>query len=97
MDLSNLSKDDKRTLFTQMLQEGECVVTFIKVDKSVRVMPCTLAPSLIPVETNFITTIAEAAEPKKERKVSPEVIRVFCTDIGAWRSFKIDSVTDITK
>lgn len=96
MDLTALSKDDKRTLFIQMLQEGEVTVTFTKVNGETRAMPCTLAPSLIPVETTFVPTISEATE-KKERKVSTEVIRVFCTDKQEWRSFRIDSVTNITK
>ena len=76
----------------RMLTAGQCTVTFTKVDKSIRVMPCTLNPNLIPLAP---ITESTTEEPKKERKENINVIPVFCTDIGAWRSFRVDSVISI--
>ena len=79
--------DEKRDYITAKLLEGEVTVEFTKIDGTLRIMPCTLSPTIVPP--------APIVENKKERKVSTEVIRVFCTDKKEWRSFRIDSVISI--
>lgn len=77
-----------RTSLLEQLHAGPCVVTFTKVNGEKRVMPCTLQASLLP--------IAPSKEVVTERKENLDTIRVFCTDKQEWRSFRVDSVIDIT-
>lgn len=79
-----------RTSLLEQLHAGPCVVTFTKVNGEKRVMPCTLQASLLPVAP----TIKEVV--KEGRKENLDTIRVFCTDKQEWRSFRVDSVIDIT-
>ena len=96
MNFTTSTTDEKREYLTALLHEGEVKVTFTKVNGEVRVMPCSLKESLLPVlhETNTENPI-DILTPKKERKENPEIIRVFCTDKQAWRSFRIDSVLGV--
>ena len=65
----------------------ELVVEFTKVDGSVRTMPCTLHPDLLPP--------AVVTEGKKKKEPKPEVMSVFCTDKQEWRSFRVDNVISV--
>lgn len=74
----------------EFLKENIGLVTFNKTDGTVRIMRCTLNSELIdqyatPYErkTNRVATINE------------DVLRVFDLDKLAWRSFRLDSVTDV--
>lgn len=80
----------KREELITLLQDGVHIVTFTKVDGTIRSMPCTLTSNLLPP-----SLMRENTE-KKERKVNTDVLRVFVTDIQEWRSFRIDSVISIT-
>ena len=73
-----------------MLREGVCEVTFTKVNGDLRTMPCTLNPELLPPQ------VVTEGEEKKERKVSDKSLAVFVTDIGEWRSFRLDSIHSIS-
>jgi hypothetical protein len=88
--MQKLPLDEKRAYIKSLLINGEVIVEFTKLDGEFRKMPCTLKPELLPV-----TPIVESEQPKKERAENPNVIRVFCTDKKEWRSFRIDSVTNI--
>ena len=79
---------EKNSQLKTALKENRCIVTFTKVDGETRVMPCTLMESLLP--ENTATVIETIAKP-----VKLETLRVWCTDIEAWRSFRIDNVTDV--
>ena len=72
----------------EALKYNVCTVTFTKVNGEVRVMPCTLRADKIasvkPLKEVIITEVA----------VKP-TISVWCTDAGAWRSFRFDSVTKV--
>jgi len=92
--LSEMTLDQKRDYLTGLLLHGEVIVEFTKVDGSLRKMPSTLDPKLLPVPKEILIT--EIAEPKKERKQSDTTMRVFCTDKSEWRSFRIDSVISVT-
>lgn len=69
------------------LRAGVATVTFTKVSGETRVMRCTLVPSLCPEA--FKDTPPEATTPTN-------TIRVFDLEKDAWRSFKADSVTEVT-
>jgi hypothetical protein len=78
----------------KMLVENECIVEFTKVNGEVRSMPCTLRADLIPqpevkVHVTNTDNPVDFPEPKKEKKVNPNVMNVWCTDKKEWRSFRI--------
>ena len=69
---------------------GPIKVTFTKKDGTERVMECTTAPSLVPVEP-----VAEGIV-KREKKVNEDVMPVYDLDVKAWRSFRWDSVKQVS-
>jgi hypothetical protein len=80
-----------------LLLENECVVEFTKVNGEVRSMPCTLKAEFIPDPTpalHFTNTDNPIDFPhlKKEKKVNPDVMSVWCLDKKEWRSFRIANV-----
>ena len=78
---------------------GPVKVTFIKKDGTERVMECTLAPSLIPAEpvheTNTDNPIDFPA-PKREKKINEDTCPVYDMEAKGWRSFRWDSVKQVT-
>ena len=73
----------KRDILIKNLQKQVMNVTFTKVNGEERVMECTLQEHMIP-ETN-----------PANRKENEEVLPVFDIDKGSWRSFRLDSITNI--
>jgi WYL_2, Sm-like SH3 beta-barrel fold len=73
-----------------ILYANICEVTFTKVNGDLRTMPCTLKPELLPQQ------VVVEGEEKKERKVSDKSLAVWVTDIGEWRSFRLDSIHSIS-
>lgn len=69
------------------LRDRVCEVTFTKVNGEVRTMPCTLRADLVPAYERK-TPVKEATEKESA------TLSVWCIDKQAWRSFRIDSVTD---
>ena len=67
------------------LKQSVVNVVFTKVDGSERIMNCTLKLDNIP----------EDQHPKSAVKSESDQIRVFDTDIDAWRSFNFSSVKTI--
>ena len=73
---------------TTKLVSGIHNITFTKVDGSERTMPCTLDPAILPV--------VEITEEKKvPRKINPDTMRVYVTDINEWRSFRLENLISI--
>ena len=72
-----------------LLAHGVCEVTFTKVDGSVRIMPCTLDPYLLPP--------APVLEGHSTRPFRPETISAWCTDKMEWRSFRVANVQRIVR
>jgi hypothetical protein len=72
------------------LHENICVVTFTKKNGEERVMSCTLSEEILPEQID----IEEAIQKKKP---NPDVMAVWDTDIGAWRSFRWDSLKDFKR
>jgi hypothetical protein len=64
-------------------------VTFTKADGTTRAMKATLFPELLPQ--------VEAQKPTETKvKENPDTVRVFDLEKNAWRSFRYDSVIEIT-
>lgn len=80
-----------------ILIAGPTLVTFTKVDGTIREMNCTLRADLLPPPEPVIEPEegAEPVEPKKERKVNPNVQTAFDLDKKEWRSFKYDTIISI--
>jgi hypothetical protein len=77
-----------RQNIVEILSKGIHQVTFTKVDGVERTMPCTLDPTILPkIDIN--------EEKRIPRKLNPDVLRVYVTDIEQWRSFRIENVIDI--
>ncbi len=73
----------KRDTLIKNLQKKAMRVTFTKVNGEERVMDCTLQENLVP-ETS-----------ESNRKQNEEVLPVFDINKGGWRSFRMDSITNI--
>jgi hypothetical protein len=76
-----------------MLRTGVCEVTFTKIDGSVRVMPCTLDPAVVPPAP--APKILAEDEQARVRKSNPDNLSVWCTDKQEWRSFRVANVTSV--
>jgi hypothetical protein len=75
------------------LSANVCQVTFTKLNGEVRVMPCTLREDLVP-KYERKTPLVESQDPVEVKAPSP-TLSVWCTDKAAWRSFRVDSVTNV--
>ena len=73
----------KRETLIKNLQKKAMRITFTKVNGEERVMDCTLQEHMIP-QTE-----------ESNRKKNEEVLPVFDINKGEWRSFRLDSVTNI--
>jgi hypothetical protein len=78
--------EHRRSILTKFLHQGPCEVTFIKVDGSKRIMPCTLQENLLP---------PRLSESKKTKSENSTALSAWCLDKKEWRSFKIDNVLEI--
>lgn len=87
IEFNKESLQERRDLLTENLSKGITVVTFTKVDGTIRTMPCTLNEALLPPPKEVDLT-----KPPKAKKYNPEVMSVFCTDKQEWRSFRLENV-----
>jgi hypothetical protein len=80
------------------LRKNICLVSFEKVDGSVRTMRCTLLPDtvdkLVIQESDIAHDLGQniSKVPKKIRKENKNIINVVDVDANDWRSFRIDSI-----
>ena len=80
-----------------LLLENECIIEFTKINGELRSMPCTLKAELVPDPIpapnfpHFTNTDNPIDFPqlKKEKKINPDVMNVWCTDKKEWRSFRL--------
>lgn len=86
-NFAEMTADQRNRYLLSLLSQHEVEVTFTKVNGEVRIMPCTLLESVLPKSA--------LQEHHKTSLYNPEVIRVWCTDISAWRSFRVMNVTDL--
>ena len=73
----------KRDTLIKNLQKQAMKITFTKVNGEERVMDCTLQEHIVPATKNT------------DRKQNEEVLPVFDINKGEWRSFRMDSITNI--
>ena len=73
----------KRDILIKNLQKKVMKITFTKVNGEERIMDCTLQEHMIP-----LTDV-------NNRKENEEVLPVFDINKGEWRSFRLDSITNI--
>ena len=73
----------KRDTLIKNLQKKAMRITFTKVNGEERVMDCTL-------QEHFIPKTEES-----NRKENKEVLPVWDINKGEWRSFRLDSITNI--
>lgn len=71
---------------SEMLRVGKLQVSFVKKDGSGRVMNCTL-------QEKYLPPLMEDAE--TTTKDNPDVLAVWDIDSNGWRSFRINSITDV--
>lgn len=69
---------------------GPITVTFTKKDGTERVMECTTSNEIVPQE------IVDPMTPKREKKINEEVCPVFDLEAKHWKSFRWDSVKNVT-
>ena len=72
-----------RETLIKNLQKKSMRITFTKVNGEERVMDCSLQEHIVP------------ATKYTDRKQNEEVLPVFDINKGEWRSFRLDSVTNI--
>ena len=73
----------KRDTLIKNLQKKVMKITFTKVNGDERIMDCTLQEHMIP------------STDSNNRKQNEEVLPVFDINKGEWRSFRLDSITNI--
>ena len=79
----------KREALVKSLQKNVMSVVFTKVNGEERTMRCTLSQYIVPE-----ITWREEIDTSK-RKVNEDVVAVWDIDKDAWRSFRLDSITDL--
>lgn len=72
----------------ETLKTAVCMVKFTKVNGEIREMPCTLREDIVPKYEH-----KESAKPKKP---NDHVVSVWCLDKQEWRSFRVDSVQEVS-
>ena len=73
------------TRLIEALKQGTVTVTFQKIDsEEVRVMPCSLNPTVL--EANGVTAVIENVSSETEH------LAVWSLDKDAWRSFRVNTV-----
>ncbi len=74
----------------EALRQGIITVKFTKADGSLRVMRCTTSSTIVP----------EDAKPTGKMMISEETakhtLRVYDVEVGGWRSFKLDSIQEVS-
>ena len=85
--MSSINTPEGREWLRTLLSEQDLTISFIKKDGTARDMVCTLASDKIP---------AEQAPKNSGKAKSDESIAVFDVEKQEWRSFRWDSVTQIS-
>jgi len=85
--LGEFKDQASKNILIRALKEQEVVVSFKKVDGTIRDMKCTLMENRIP----------EDKKPKSENsKKNDSVLPVFDIEKDSWRSFRWDSIQKIS-
>jgi hypothetical protein len=71
----------------EKLVNGVVMVTFTKVDGSLRVMRCTLCPDYLPARQGLTEV--------KPRAASPNALSVWDIEANDWRAFNLTTITGV--
>lgn len=82
--------EETRKLLVNLLHDGVVTVKFTKNNGDERIMKCTLSPDYLPIVEESEETV------KRTKAENPEVLAVWDLDKSAWRSFRYDSVLEVT-
>jgi hypothetical protein len=106
---SKAAVDRFRTRVTAELHRQIVTVEFVKKDGALRKMCCTLSVNGIPADelqrlhdnNSDNDILSESHEPGavnnlRQRKINTDVRTVYDVEVGAWRSFRWDSVKSVT-
>jgi hypothetical protein len=78
-----------RSTLKSILAEQVAEVTFTKVNGDIRVMDCTLDPSVLP------QAVVTENKDKPARKTNENSLAVFDTQANGWRSFVIKNIQTV--
>lgn len=87
-NIKTFSTPEGHAWLKAMLRAGPADITFIKKDGTERVMKCTLQED---VAVPHIKTTD-----RKSREESTEVLPVWDIEKGAWRSFRLDTIKQVS-
>jgi len=88
MTPNEFNTPEGRKWLTDMLKMGPVEITFTKKDGTERVMSCTLKEDLM-------INIPSESTSEKKRVVSEETLPVYDLEKESWRSFRLDSITQV--
>ena len=83
------TSDERNKYLRELLHEHDCEITFTKIDGSVRIMPCTLRPNVLPTRKSI------KRHDDLLYKYNPDVLSVWCVDKSCWRSFVVMNVNNV--
>ena len=79
-----------KATYVSLLKAGICTVLFTKADSTERVMKCTLNEEILPEDDR------EGAASVSVKRSTDNVVPCWDLEAKAWRSFRIDTVIEIT-
>lgn len=91
--LLEIPTENQKELLKDCLHNRKCKITFTKVDGSERVMIGSLLPEFVDPIRPVEKPIQEGETPKAAKPDNPNLLVLVDTEINAWRSIKIDSIT----
>lgn len=97
IELQGITAQERRAWLSQLLESGIYTVTFVKVDGSVRNMPCTLDPAQLPELPPHVPNTTDSVDFPRTKKINPETLSVWCVDKKQWRSFRVMNVTTVAE
>ena len=93
MKLTEERKTKLNALIRTLLHNGKNEIVFKKKDNSVRVIRCTLDYDIIPTEYHPKQDDSKLLTEKETK--TPSYIRVFDTEINAWRSIITENIISV--
>lgn len=88
-DWNDTEWSEFRNTLKTVLAEQTAEVTFVKVNGEMRVMECTLNPTVLP------PAVVKENQDKPARKTNDNSLAVFDTQANAWRSFVLKNVKTV--
>jgi hypothetical protein len=80
----------------QILAQGASTVKFTKLDGDERVMHCTIAEHLIPQDKMPYNRTPDVDYYGYPKQPNLAVLKVFDLDANEWRSFRVNSVKEVS-